>query len=109
MTSILKCGKETAMNDVFERRVMAAAVALWWVVLLAAGLLLLGWIGYLVVIPAQPPWLLSLWGPDLSWAYIQNVWLWAFIVFKLMVLLMTFVALWLTLWTRQLRKPLVRP
>jgi hypothetical protein len=97
------------MNDVFERRVMAAAVALWWVVLLAAGLLLWAWIAYLVVILAQPPWVLSLWGPGLSWAYIQNVWLWSIVVLKLMVLLMAFVALWLTLWARQLRKPVGRP
>jgi hypothetical protein len=91
------------MNDVFERRVLAAAVALWWVVLLVSG------IGYLVVIHAQPPWILSLWGADLSWAYIQNVGLWSIIVLKLMFLLMAFVALWLTLWARQLRKPVGRP
>ena len=101
-------GKETAMNDVFERRVMAAAVALWWVVLLAAGLLLVSGIGYLVVIHAQPPWILSLWGADLSWAYIQNVCLWSIIVLKLMVLLMAFVALWLTLWARQPRQSVGR-
>ena len=96
------------MNDVFERRVMAAAVALWWVVLLAAGLLLVSGIGYLVVIHAQPPWILSLWGADLSWAYIQNVCLWSIIVLKLMVLLMAFVALWLTLWARQPRQSVGR-
>jgi hypothetical protein len=93
------------MDDVFERRVMAAAVALWWVVLLAAGLLLLGGIVCLIVIPAQPAWFLSLWGPDLSWAYIQNVGISSIVILKLMVLLMAFVALWLTLWARQLRKP----
>jgi hypothetical protein len=92
------------MNDVFERRVMAAAVALWWVVLLATGLLLWGGIAYLVAIHAQPPWFLSLWGPDVSWAYIQNVGLWSIVVLKLMVLLMAFVALWLTFWARQLRR-----
>jgi hypothetical protein len=92
------------MIDDFERRVSAAAIAGWWVVVLAAALLVLSWIAYLVVISAQPTWLLSLWGPDLSWAYIQNVWFWAIVVFKLIVWLMALVALWLTLWVRQLRK-----
>jgi hypothetical protein len=54
------------MNDAFERRVRAAAVAGWWVVLVAAGLLLLSWIAYLVAIPAQPAWFLPLWGPNLE-------------------------------------------
>jgi hypothetical protein len=92
------------MNDVFERRVRAAAVAGWWVVLFAAGLLLLSWIAYLVVIPAQPAWFLSLWGPNLDWAYVQNTWFWALVIFKMSVWLMALVVLWLTLWARQLRK-----
>lgn len=37
------------MIDVFERRVRAAAVAGWWVVPIAAGLLILSWVAYLVV------------------------------------------------------------
>ena len=97
------------MNDVFERRIMAAAVALWWVVLLATGLVALSGIAYFVVIHAQPPWYLSLWGAEVSWAYIQNVWLWSIIIFELMVLLMAFVAFWLTLWARQLRKSTGQP
>jgi hypothetical protein len=92
------------MNDDFEKRVRAAAVAGWWVVLIAAGLLLLSWIAYLLVIPAQPGWLLSLWGPDLSWADVQNVWFWALVIFKMSAWLMALVVLWLTLWARQLRK-----
>jgi uncharacterized membrane protein YadS len=97
------------MHDAFERRVMAAAVALWWVVLLATGLLLVSWIAYLLIVPAQPAWLVSLWGPDLSWTEVQNVWLWAIVAFKLIVFLMAMAALWLTLWARQLRKAAARP
>jgi hypothetical protein len=55
--------------DDFDRRVTAAAIARWWVVVLAAALLVLSWIAYLAVIPAQPTRLLPLWGPDLSWGY----------------------------------------
>jgi hypothetical protein len=92
------------MNDDFERKVRAAAVAGWWVVLAAAGLLLVSWIAYLVVIPARPEWLLVLWGPDLNWQYVQNVWFWAIATFKVIVWFMAMVALWLTLWARQLRR-----
>jgi hypothetical protein len=92
------------MSDDFQRRVKAAAVAAWWVVLIATGLLIVSWIAYLVIISAEPSWLLSMWGPDLSWTYIQNVWFWAIVAFKLIVWLMALAALWLTLWARQLRK-----
>ena len=92
------------MNDEFERRVRAAAVAAWWVVLFAAGLLILSWLAYLAVISAQPAWLMSLWGPGLTWDYVQSVWFFAIVTFKMIVWLMVLTALWLTLWARQLRK-----
>jgi hypothetical protein len=92
------------MNDPFERRVRAAAVAGWWVVLVAAIFLTVSWLAYLAVMSARPDWLLLLWGPDISWAYVQNVWFWAVVTFKLIVWAMALVALWLTLWARQLRK-----
>ncbi len=92
------------MNDDFQTRVKAAAIAAWWVVLIATGLLIVSWVAYVVIISFQPPWLLSMWGPDLSWAYVQNVWFWAIVTFKMVVWLMALAALWLTLWARQLRK-----
>ena len=92
------------MNDDIERKVRAAAVAGWWVVLAAFGVLLLSWVAYLVIIPARPELLLSLCGPDLSWEFIRNVWFWALVMFKLSVWLMVLFVLWLTLWARQLRR-----
>ncbi len=92
------------MNNVFEKRVRAAAVAGWWVLLVAAGFLVLQWIIYLVVMSARPAWLLSLWGPDVSWSFVQNVWFWAAAIFKLCLWLLALVVLWLTLWAWQLRK-----
>jgi hypothetical protein len=62
------------------------------------------WLAYLAVISVQPPWLLSLLGPDLSWSFIQNVWFSAIVAFKLIVWLIALAALWLTLWARQLRR-----
>jgi hypothetical protein len=93
-----------AMNDTFEKRVRAAAVAGCWVLLIAAGFLLLNWLVYLAATSGRPAWLLSLWGQDVSWSYAQNVWMWALVIFKLCVWLLALVVLWLTLWASQLRK-----
>jgi len=92
------------MNDQFEKRVRAAAVAGWWVVLIAAGFLILQWLIYLAVMSAHPAWLLSLWGPGVDWPFVQNAWFWVMVAFKFCVWLMILAALWLTLWARQLRK-----
>jgi hypothetical protein len=92
------------MNDAFEKRVKAAAVAGWWVVLIAAGFLVVQWIAYLLVMNARPAWIISMWGPDFTWSFVQNVWFWAVAIFKMCVWVMALAALWLTLWARQLRK-----
>jgi hypothetical protein len=92
------------MNDVFEKRVRAAAVAGWWVVLIVTVVVLLQWFAYLVVMWARPAWLPGLWGPEMSWAFIQNVWFWGIAVMKLIWWLLFLLALWLSLWACQLRK-----
>jgi hypothetical protein len=92
------------MNDVFEKRVRAASVAGWWVTLVAVGFLLLQWIAYLAMMNARPAWLLSMWGQNLDWSFVQMVWLGGMAILKLVVWLLALVALWLTLWARQLRK-----
>ncbi len=58
------------MNDAFEKRVRAAAVAGWWTLLIAVGFISLLWIIYLVVMPARPARLLAMWGPDVDWAFV---------------------------------------
>jgi hypothetical protein len=98
------------MNEVFEKKVRAAAVAGWWVVLIAYALLLVTWIAYLALVSARPAWLLSTWGQadvldqGRSWDFVQTVSLWFMGVFKLCIWLLILVALWLTLWAWQLRK-----
>lgn len=92
------------MNDPFEKKVKAAAVAGWWVVLIAAAFLTLQWLIYLAVMSARPAWLLTLWGPTADWPFVQNVWFWVMAIFKMCVWLMILAVLWLTLWARQLRK-----
>jgi hypothetical protein len=92
------------MNDLLEKRIRAAAIAGWWVVLIAWGFLLLNWLIYLAAASFQPAWMLSLWGPDISWSFVQNVWFWFLVIFKFCVWLLAIMVLWLTLWARQLRK-----
>ena len=93
------------MNDSFEKKVRAAAVAGWWVILIGYALLLFTWIVYLGIISARPAWLLTMWGQgDVSWAFVQTVSLWFLGLFKFFIWLMILAALWLTLWARQLRK-----
>lgn len=50
------------MNDPFEKRVRAAAVAGWWTLLVAVSFLTLQWFAYLAVMSARPAWLVTLWG-----------------------------------------------
>jgi hypothetical protein len=92
------------MNDLFEKKVRAAAIAAWWVVLLGYVLLTVTWLVYLALVTTRPEWLLTLWGQAVSWDFMQTVSLWFLGVFKLFLWFLFLAALWLTLWARQLRK-----
>jgi hypothetical protein len=92
------------MNDSFQKKVKAAAIAGWWVILIAAGFMLLQWILYLLITSTRPDWLLSLVGPDLGWPFLQNLWIWILSIFRLCLWLLVLLVLWLTLWAWQLRK-----
>ncbi len=69
------------------------------------GFITLVWLGYLGMMSARPAWLMSLWGPGVTWEFMQTVSIWAVAAFKLAIWLLAVVTLWLTLWARQLRKP----
>ena len=91
------------MNDDFERKVRAAGVAGWWTVLVAAAVLTLQWVAYLIITSSRPDWMLSLWGST-SWDEVQHLWLLATGAVKIFVMVLAVLCLWLTLWARQLRK-----
>ncbi len=97
------------MNDAFEKKVRSAAIAGWWVVLIAVGFLLLQWIAYLAIMDAKPAWVMCMCGRDMTWLFLQNEWLWLMGVFKLCLWLLALVVLWLTFWACQLRKRLGSP
>jgi hypothetical protein len=92
------------MNDAFQQRVKAAAIAGWWTVLIAIIFLALVWFVFIAVMSARPVWLQSLLGPGVPWEYVQNVGFWAVSIFKVCVWLMALVVVWLTIWARQLEK-----
>jgi hypothetical protein len=92
------------VDDSFEKRIRTAAVAAWSVVLIAATFLTLQWLIYLAVMNVHPAWMLAMWGPNISWSILQNVWFWLIVAFKFCVWMMALAALWLTLWGRPLRK-----
>ncbi|MEN6450433.1 MAG: hypothetical protein ABFC96_08080 [Thermoguttaceae bacterium] len=92
------------MNNLFHKRVKSAAVAAWWVVLIAVVFILVQWIAYLVVMHARPAWLLSLWGPNIDWPFVQSVWFWMVAVFKLCIWLLALTALWLSFWACGLKR-----
>jgi hypothetical protein len=92
------------MNDSFEKKVRAAAVAMWWVVLIGFALITLIWLVYWAIVSARPAWLLAMCGQDVTWDFTQTISLWFIGIFKLVLWFLILVALWLTLWARQLRR-----
>lgn len=92
------------MNDSFTLRVRAAAIAGWWTVLIAIGFLILILLGYEWLICSRPAWVLRLWGPDITWVDAQHIGLWVIIAFRFTVWLILLATIWLTLWSRRLRK-----
>ncbi len=92
------------MDDTFQTRVHASAVAAWWTLLIASVFFVLQWLMYLRVTSAQPDWAVSFWGPGATWDSIRTVWFQALVFVKLTLWLFALAALWLTLWAKQLRK-----
>jgi hypothetical protein len=91
------------MTETFQSKVRTAAIAGWSTWLIAMGVFLVQWIMYLAVVPAEPAWVLALWGPGANWQYVREVWFWFLAGFKVLLVVFAFVLLWLTLWARQLR------
>ncbi len=92
------------MEDTFEQRVRAAAAAAWWTVLAVAILVTVQWVVYMIVMASRPAWVLWLWGPGVTWPFVQTIWFSGTAILKMFVWLLAVVAFWLTLWASQLRK-----
>lgn len=92
------------MDEIFIEKVRAAAVAGWWTLLIAYCLLLIQWFAYLLIMAKQPPGMICLCGGGITWPEIRSIWLWGMVAYKLGVVMMLFVVIWLTLWAKQLAK-----
>lgn len=92
------------MDEDFVRKVRSAGVAGWWTLLVAAAILVLQWFAYLFIASRRPAWLVWLWGPGITWEYLQHVWWLGTAFLKLLLLSLAIPCLWLTLWARQLAK-----
>ena len=93
------------MNDSLAQRVRAAAVAGWWTILIAVIWLTAAWLAFLAILAARPDWLLVLWGGGkLTWPTVQNITLWFFGAFKLVIFAGVLLTIWLTLWSGRLKR-----
>ncbi|HVO65722.1 MAG TPA: hypothetical protein VMT12_04480 [Syntrophales bacterium] len=90
------------MDDLFTKRVRAAAAAGWWTLMIVYCFLLIQWFLYLFVMSKQPSWMLKFWGEGFTWSVYQTLWLWGILIFKIGILLMIVVVVWLTVWGRRL-------
>ena len=92
------------MNEELTTHVRAASVAAWKTVLVAVILMTLSWLVFLGYLYGRPEFVRSLWGGgELTWKQVQVMGLWFFGAFKIVVLIMAAIALWLTFWASQLR------
>ena len=93
------------MNDTLSKRVRSAAIAGWWTVLIAAAWMTTAWFALLAILKYQPGWILTLWGGgDLGWPDVQMIVLWFFAAFKLILFVVVIAVIWLSLWSKRLRR-----
>jgi hypothetical protein len=98
-------GGAIAMSDELVRKVRAAAGAAWCTVLIGALWLTVGYFLWLAILTCRPEWVRTLWGGgDLTWDDMQIITLWFFGVFKVILFVILFAAIWLSLWHRRLQK-----
>ena len=93
------------MNDVFRKRVKSAAIAGWWTALIAWLVMLFSWGVWEVILHTQPAWMLWWFGGgELEWLTIQKLCLTIFGAFKIGLILMVTVVIWLSFWARGLKR-----
>jgi hypothetical protein len=91
------------MDDLFHKRVRAAAVAGWWTLLVAAIMVLLITSGAAFIFNHRPDWVTRMW-PGVGWDAIQNVGLWMIAIYRVIVWVLVLIVVWLSLWSRKLKR-----
>jgi len=93
------------MNGSLAKRVAAAARATWMTVLLSWLFLMLAWAIALWLLHYRPSWARLLWGGGrVTWDTVQMMYLRAFAVMKVVVLVILAAAVWLSLWASRLKR-----
>ena len=70
------------MDDTFQIKVHAAAVAAWQAVVIAALFFVVQWLLFLGVMATQPAWVVPFWGPGATWESIHTVWFQALVYLR---------------------------
>ncbi len=91
------------MNDLFQKRVRAAATATWWTFLAGIAMTFLIGAGSLHILNAKPEWIVHMWR-GIPWETIQTSTVWIVGIFKMIIWLVFLLAIWLTIWASKLRK-----
>ncbi|MBN1943173.1 MAG: hypothetical protein JW849_07750 [Phycisphaerae bacterium] len=94
----------TMDNEQLVKRVRAAVRAAWYTVIIAAIWMTVAWLFALWLLSSQPDWLITLWGGMVTWKEIHTTMIWFFGAFKLILFVIVMTTIWLTFWSRQLRK-----
>jgi len=93
------------MNLSLAKRVGSAAAAAWWMILIAVIWMTVGWLATMGILWAQPDWVLRIWGGGaLTWEQMHRIILNVFAVFKVVLLVLLLGTIWLTLWSRMLKR-----
>ena len=96
------------METTFEYRLRAAVRAGWWTLVVGAVLVTLQWGLYLAITARRPAWVLSVWGPDVSWQMLERRWLGALITLRVVLFILAMVVVWGTIWAAALRRRVTR-
>ena len=93
------------MDEIFEKRLRAAVGAGWRTVVIWAVLLTVSWLFFLLMMHARPEWVRYLWGGSgLSWEKMQEVAIWFYGAFKIVMLVFAMIVVFLALWLRRLSR-----
>lgn len=91
------------MEDLMHKRVRAAATAGWWALLVAVIMIVLQAIGANALAGMHPSWAPLLWG-GASIERIQRIVLNMMAVFRVLVVVMFIIVVWLSTWSCKLKR-----
>jgi hypothetical protein len=95
--------EENSMDDLFYKKVRAAATAGWWTLLVAVLLATVLWGAYLGISHWYRACMTAMCG-GVSWETAKTVILWMIAVFKMVIWILFLAVVWLTIWSRKLRR-----